>query len=155
MNDPRTEYFGMSIPNYTCEAKAAQFIRRKIKKGHTTPTIQTIAQVIGAAEMDVEEAIETLTEIGTLKCEWCEDGEITRYALEFERRWRWTIAKKSRYKTGRDELPTITEWGGGPIARMTPTKRGWPTTKQDEAINKVFAGRKFENDTFPRDEFKR
>ena len=34
--------------------------------------------------------------------------------------------------------PTIEEYGGGPIARMTPTK-------QDEAINKVFAGQKFED----------
>ena len=116
------------------------YLRRKAIRKHVTPTLRTIAEATGWSTRAVDKALVDMRKEGILICEWKRGQPIKRMGVKITKGWRWT---KAREQSGRKKAATIAEYGGGRIARMTPTK-------QDEAINKVFAGRKFESYRFKR-----
>ena len=116
------------------------YLRRKAIRQHVTPTRQDIAEATGLTTRAVDTSLSTLRKEGVLICEWKKGGPTKRMGVKITKGWRWT---KERKQSGRKKDSDVADWGGGRIARLPPVKR-------DEAINRVFAGRKFESYRFKR-----
>ena len=126
------------------DKKVYIYLRRVAARGRPTPPIPTITKATGYGENSVKTALAVLRMEGVIVCEWKPGSSIRRMHVKTKMGWRWTTEPQIRKSTGRRPwTEIIEEWGGGRIARMTPTK-------QDEAINRVFAGRKFESYRFKR-----